>query len=278
LEQHGPYLPAFSDGYWNLAMTDTIAMAIATMPDWSVLKFHIIPLGTGGANEVGLKYSFPGTYAVRFETLRSIFMDLATELGEQGFKYVFIIHEHGAPNHNLALEQAADFFNDTYQGTMVNLIGIFRLMSTTWQVDKTKEEEIENGLGIHADMGETSTLLYLQPKLVDSNYRNAVPISGSDIKSLTDSVAGIANWPGYFGSPRLSSAGLGKKVWEKTASVARQLVLDILSRNLKADTLLRYTDLTKRDPGSNEVNRLALIEDNRRKLKQTEWLKKKGFK
>ncbi len=33
----------------------------------------------------------PGTYAVRFSTLRAIFMDLATELGEQGFRWVFII-------------------------------------------------------------------------------------------------------------------------------------------------------------------------------------------
>jgi len=43
-------------------------------------------------------------------------MDLATELGEQGFKNIFIIHGHGAPNHQRALDQASDFFNDTYQG------------------------------------------------------------------------------------------------------------------------------------------------------------------
>ena len=104
LEEHGPYLPSFTDGYWNEKLTDTIAKAIATRKDWNVLIFPTIPLGNSGANEVGLKYSFPGTYTVRFETLRAIFLDIATELGEQGFKHIFVIHGHGAPNHQRALD------------------------------------------------------------------------------------------------------------------------------------------------------------------------------
>ncbi|HVE59321.1 MAG TPA: hypothetical protein VNB22_21025 [Pyrinomonadaceae bacterium] len=53
-----------------------------------LLKFTAptIPLGNSGANDIGGKFNFPGTYSVRFNTLRSIFMDLATELGEQKFK------------------------------------------------------------------------------------------------------------------------------------------------------------------------------------------------
>ncbi len=107
MEEHGPYLPSFTDGYWNERFTDTLSKTIAKRKDWNVVIFPTIPLGNSGANDVGLKYSFPGTYTVRFETLRSVFMDLATELGEQGFKNIFIIHAHGAPNHNRALDQAA---------------------------------------------------------------------------------------------------------------------------------------------------------------------------
>lgn len=83
--------------------------------------FPTIPLGNSGANDIGGKYSFPGTYAVRFETLRAIFMDLAAELGEQKFKWIFVVHGHGAPNHVRALDQAGDSFRDTYGGRMVNL-------------------------------------------------------------------------------------------------------------------------------------------------------------
>jgi creatinine amidohydrolase len=51
-------------------------------------------------------------------------MDLATELGEQGFRWVFVVHAHGSPFHNLVLDQAGDYFRDTYGGRMVHLRGL----------------------------------------------------------------------------------------------------------------------------------------------------------
>jgi creatinine amidohydrolase/Fe(II)-dependent formamide hydrolase-like protein len=124
LEQHGPYLPSFTDGYMNEWWTQELAEEIAARPGWSVLVFPIIPLGDGGANEIGGKFIFPGTYGVRVQTLRAVFMDLATELGEQGFRWVFVIHNHGSPLHNQALDQAGDYFRDVYGGRMVNLAAL----------------------------------------------------------------------------------------------------------------------------------------------------------
>lgn len=121
LEQHADHLPSFSDGFMNQSMAGELARAVAARPGWSAVMFPIIPLGSGGANEIGGKYSWPGTYAVRPETLRAIFMDLATELGEQGFRWVFVVHNHRSPWHNEALDQAGDYFRDTYGGRMVNL-------------------------------------------------------------------------------------------------------------------------------------------------------------
>lgn len=72
--------------------------------------FPPIPLGSGGANEIGGKYRFPGTYAVRPATLRAVFMDLAAELGEQGFRWLFIVNDHGSPDHNRMLDHAGGFF------------------------------------------------------------------------------------------------------------------------------------------------------------------------
>ena len=77
LEQHGPHLPSFADGYLNQSHADALAEAIARRPGWRALVFPIVPLGSGGANEIAGKYSWPGTYAVRTATLRAIFMDLA---------------------------------------------------------------------------------------------------------------------------------------------------------------------------------------------------------
>src|SRR5687768_9359633 len=65
LEQHGPHLPSFSDGYLNEWYADGLAERIVARPGWKVLRFPTIPLGSGGANEIGRQFVAPGTYAVR---------------------------------------------------------------------------------------------------------------------------------------------------------------------------------------------------------------------
>ena len=124
LEEHGPYLPSFTDGYLNERLTEDLAAAIAKRPGWAAVVFPIIPLGSDGANRIGEKHVFPGSYPIRTATLRAVFMDLATEFGEQGFQWIFVIHGHGSPNHNRALDQAGEYFRDTYGGHMVNLTGL----------------------------------------------------------------------------------------------------------------------------------------------------------
>ena len=86
LEEHGPYLPSFTDGYVDAAVTQELARSIVARPGWTVLIFPAVPLGFGGANGIGAKWSYPGSYTVRFETLRAVYMDLSSELGEQGFR------------------------------------------------------------------------------------------------------------------------------------------------------------------------------------------------
>ena len=49
------------------------------------------------ANTIGELTVFPGSYPVRMTTVRAIFMDLADTLGAQGFRWVFLIHNHAAP-------------------------------------------------------------------------------------------------------------------------------------------------------------------------------------
>jgi creatinine amidohydrolase/Fe(II)-dependent formamide hydrolase-like protein len=112
MEQHGPYLPSFSDGFQNQWLAEELSQAITSRPGWSAVVFPTIPLGVGGANEIGGKFVFPGTYAVRSTTLRAVFMDLATTLGKQGFKWIFVVDDHGAPNNRRALNQAGDYFHD----------------------------------------------------------------------------------------------------------------------------------------------------------------------
>ena len=45
LEQHGPHLPSFTDGYSNEWLTQKLAEGIVARPGWAVLVFPTIPLG-----------------------------------------------------------------------------------------------------------------------------------------------------------------------------------------------------------------------------------------
>src|SRR6185436_5863320 len=125
LEEHGPYLPAYTDGILSEHLTEELARAaVAGKPGWTALIFPQMPAGASGSNELGGHFVFPGTYAVRPSTLRAMYMDLASELGEQGFRWIMVVHVHGAPMHIRPLDQAGDFFHATYGGRMVNLWGL----------------------------------------------------------------------------------------------------------------------------------------------------------
>ena len=84
LEEHGPYLPSYSDGYQTEFIVSRLAEAIIVRPGWTVIRFPAIPLGTMPASEIGGKFSFPGSYSVRTATFRAVYMDLEQTLAMPG--------------------------------------------------------------------------------------------------------------------------------------------------------------------------------------------------
>ena len=275
LEEHGSYLPSFTDGYWNEQVTQELAKAISTKPGWSVVIFPTIPLGNSGANDIGGKYSFPGTYAVRFSTLRAIFMDLATELGEQKFKWVFIVHGHGAPNHNRALDQAGDYFRELYDGHMVNLVGLMPVIAA-WDGKKTESERKEDGLPIHAGMDEASMMLALRPDLVNSAYKTAQPFSGEKMEDLIRT-AQSKDWLGYFGSPRLARPEQYANGWQIALNEAVNIALKILN-GFDERQIPRFGDEMKKSTLDVALDRASLIHEVEITQKQQAWLKKRRLK
>ena len=217
LEQHGPYLPSFTDGYRNERAADELARAVVARPGWTALILPTIPLGSGGANEIGEHYSFPGTYAVRSTTLRAVFVDLGSELGEQGFRWIFVVHLHGAPSHSRALDEAGDYFRDTYGGRMVHLFGL-RPVLEAGAPSLDPAEAAENGLDIHAGRMETSAILFIRPDLVAPGYRAASSIPGKNFDDLIR-IAHAPGWPGYFGAPKQATAAEGQALIQRRSRV-----------------------------------------------------------
>jgi creatinine amidohydrolase/Fe(II)-dependent formamide hydrolase-like protein/ketosteroid isomerase-like protein len=249
LEEHGPYLPAFTDGILSERLTLELAQGVVgKKPDWTVLLFPPVSVGASGYNEIGGHFVFPGTYAVRPSTLKAIYMDLANQLGEQDFKWIMVIHVHGSPLHIAALDEAGDYFRDAYGGRMVNLWGLLPVIGGwgTGMSAMTEAQRKEDGVSLHGGADEHSLMLHLQPNLVAPEYQQAPAVTGS---TYTESVAAASqrDWPGYIGAPRLGNAALGRRVWTSFSAAALKTTLEILNGTDPA-TYPRYLPIMAKNP------------------------------
>ncbi len=270
LEEHGPYLPSGSDGIFNSQLATDLARLIATRPGWKAVVLPSIPLGAGAANEIGHKYSFSGSCAVLPFTLRNIFMDIGDQLGAQHFRWVIVIHGHGDPAHNRMIDQASDYFHDTYGGEMVNLFGYLWAMKLT--DFRTPEQQRADGLPEHATMTETSLILSLRPQLVAPDYKTAAPYAGQSIKELEE-VASRKDWPGYFGAPALASASRGRTMYKQWLARSTELIDQVLSAG-NYRRLPRYGDLYADDPS----DAAAVAVNQRIESQHQAWLDKQAHK
>jgi len=272
LEEHGPFLPSGTDGYITERRTQDLANAIVERPGWKVLIFPLIPLGTGPANTVGRKYIFPGSYTVRPSTLRTIFMDLGTDLGEQGFRWIYVVNSHRSPSHNRILNQAGDYFHDIYGGHMVNLEGLIYQPQPQLET-RSEEEQREDAGSSHAGTSETSLLLFLRPELVSSAYKNAQPLAARDQKQRIE-IAKTSDWPGYWGSPRLATAAAAAARWKVGSSRWVELALKILD-GFDYRKMKRFGDEVVAAEAN--VGQTFTQHNQEIETKQQEWLKQKGL-
>src|ERR1700730_14224367 len=271
LEEHGPYLPSYTDGYAIDAYTRELANAIVTRPGWTVLLFPQIPLGNDPANTIGGKRKFPGSYPIRMATLRAVYMDLATELGEQGFRWIFLVHNHGAPNHHKALNQASDYFHDVYGGTMVHLFGMKPVFLCCGIEDKmfSPQEREEEGFTVHAGADEHSEILFLRPGLVPRGYREAHALAVKNVADLVR-IANAKGWPGYFGAPRLANAAMGAQAFSLSSNKVNEMALQILD-GLEYKKIARYAD--DMDPLDVAGEDAELEYERTQEKRELDWLK-----
>ena len=271
LEEHGPYLPSYTDGYAIDAYTQELAKAIVARPGWTVVLFPQIPLGNDPANTIGGKRVFSGSYPIRMATLRAVYMDLANELGEQGFRWVFLVHNHGAPNHHKALNQASDYFHDVYGGTMVHLFGLKPVFLCCGIEDKmfSKMERGEEGFTVHAGADEQSEILFLRPEFVAQDYREAESLTGKNFADLVR-IAKVNGWPGYFGAPRLASAAMGAQAFALSSQKLNEVALQILD-GLEYRKIPRYAD--EMDPLDVAGDGAELKYEPVLEKRESEWLK-----
>ncbi len=273
LEQHGPFLPSFTDGYRNEATTEELARAVVARPGWTALILPTIPLGVGGANELGGHFSFAGTYVVRSTTLRAVFADLASELGEQGFKWIFVVHLHGAPAQHRALDDAGDYFHDMYGGRMVHLYGLMPVLAAG-AATLAPAEAAANGLDMHAGRAETSDILFIRPDLVDPNYRTAASLPGRTWDDLVR-IAHEPSWPGYFGAPNQATAAEGKARIAQRSRVAADIMWRIVDGE-DIGKIPRWTGMMASSEAIRKIDQAEAAHERSREARFASWLVQRG--
>ncbi len=274
LEEHGPYLPSFTDGYVTQAYTESLARAIVARPGWTVVVLPQIPLGSDPANTIGELTVFPGSYPVRTTTMRAVFMDLADALGAQGFHWIFLIHNHAAPSNHKALDDASDYFHDTYSGIMVNLFGLMPVAECCGVEEKflSSAALTEEGVTVHSGADETSLLYFLRPDLLASDYRQAVSWTSHSIPELVQN-ARTKGWPGYFGAPRFADASFGAQIFARKSAKANDTALAILD-GTDPTKIPRYADVML--PLVSRFGSKTLAEEGRLEEREEKWLKSHG--
>ncbi|HUS19710.1 MAG TPA: creatininase family protein [Terriglobales bacterium] len=275
LEQHGPYLPSWSDGYWAERGSQDLATAIASRPGWTAVLLPPIPLSCQGAEVIGFQYSTAGSLTPRCDTIRQVFMDLGDSLATQRFKWIFIVNYHGGPLNNHALDLASDYFHDTYGGEMVHLFGILEMHFCCDLREKflTPAQMKADGFTVHADAEETSMILALAPKTVARDFKSAPDQTANNPAELL-TVAGKPGWPGYFGSPRAASVALGLAEYRAGIQAARNMAFKILD-GFDYRSLPRYYDTMAKNESVSRV--LAADHDAKQEARQNAWLKQRGF-
>jgi creatinine amidohydrolase len=232
LEQHGPHLPVGTDTMGVAYEADGAAARVSqALPDWNVVMMPAVNYGHSGANQLGDLPIHPGTYAIRQSTLRSLVADIGSQLAENGYKWIFVFNGHGAPTHNIAINEACDFVSETFSVTMLHVTGLFRADAAIqangeqMRAQHFSAEELSSfGMDVHAGLAETSGMLALRPDLVQPDYETLPSRVGGSIEELR-AIAVAPGWPGYLSSPARATAAYGRAVEEWWTAGSTDLVL-----------------------------------------------------
>jgi creatinine amidohydrolase len=216
-EDHGDHGPLWTDVYIPLEICKRAAEELDALVAPPV-PFGLAPDHRGAA----------GVIYVRLATFVSLLRDICVTLSEAGFTRIGLVNGHYV--NSWAMQYAAaQFFDELPQGTRVYPFPY-------WQGLKPEEAEqyLSGSAGLHANIGETSAVLAIDPELCDmERVRDFVPeFEGlrTNPFALLDPVflatpgsfwALLEEGGGVWGNPSESTAELGEQFleWGKTAVV-----------------------------------------------------------
>lgn len=251
VEEQGTLMPAGAELFRSDRLAADIAASIAARPGWTVLMLPTIPLGSGAFDRQVGRSGFGGSLPVRAATVQAIFTDLGADLGEQGFRHLFIIDGHSEAVHARAVDLAAAAFGAAYRGQMIHLLG-----RSGCHVDGLEPPPISlysatamtaDADSPHAGTRQTARHWYVRQDLVDSlRVRNAPDATAGSAEQRA-AVARRGEWQGYVGAPRYATLELGQWLYDtelRNCSALANRFLDGLDEH----AVPRYSDRMRAYP------------------------------
>lgn len=231
LEEHGPHLPFGVDFFIAEYMVELLIDAISeNHPDFTIVKFPPLPVGSGGIRWLG-------TINSKQRTVRKLVIDYCSHLGKNGFKYVLLSNGHGGMGHVVALEEAARYCSRKYNMSVISPSGkiAFNLLTGKYipEIEKklnvsfSEEEKQQLTIDSHAGWFETSVMLLIKPSLVKEAFKELKPFTLTRLQRMSNKV-----YPGdlgYRGFPAKATKEYARTVTEIMIDHTMELVTEWLS-------------------------------------------------
>jgi len=215
VEEHGPHLPVSADTYQCEYAANRMAERLSdASPGWDIVLLPTLWYGVDGANQIPDRGDIRGTVSLHASTLRALVADVGLQLADQGFRWIFVVHLHGAPLEHVAMSDAADFVRETRRIGMFNVgsIGFFEPdpeVHAAYLKRFSEAERSRAGFDIHAGASETSAMLAVRPDLVRPDFRSLPDVTVHDFEEL-EAAGRRPGWQGYWSAPALGDADFGR--------------------------------------------------------------------
>ncbi|KPJ92344.1 MAG: hypothetical protein AMS18_07640, partial [Gemmatimonas sp. SG8_17] len=172
VEQHGPHLPLFVDAEHGTILAIEVALRLGNA--------LVAPTIRVGCSEHHM--AFPGTISLRETTFRAVCHDYCASLTRHGFKYICLLPAHGGnfkPLANMVNELNASVAPVCQIAAFTDLMSVMAV----WKRVVQRQNGHGDRVGGHADIAESSLMLYLHPDLVHEEAAAA-----GYLPELTDAV------------------------------------------------------------------------------------------
>jgi creatinine amidohydrolase len=214
-EPHGPHAPLLTDTLISHGACRRAAQRLAGDPEVRALVLPPLPYGV---TRYGT--AFPGAISIAETTLRTIVLEIARSLAEQGFERIVLVNSHFEPEQVQTLREVVAELGDS-----VRLLDLTRRQNA-----ERLTEEFRSG-SCHAGRYETSLVLADRSGLVRGERMAALESKMIDMPAAiaaghTDFMA-MGMDRAYCGAPAEATAEEGERTFETLAEMLVELVREV---------------------------------------------------